>query len=167
MLGHHRHASVSLAGRWWPAYCGILILSKQKQNKTITLSNLDPLWQNVLDSRKARWDLGTYHKCATPPPPPPPRTYPLEIEVKHHPYTYGSALVHRQCDNFQTLVCWFISFVKCILPGISLLKLSDIWSGMNSFEKSFFVLYINDISINKCLVFTSFLIQSAFVGVYV
>ena len=32
MLGHHRPASetpccVSLAGRWWPAYCGIWILS--------------------------------------------------------------------------------------------------------------------------------------------
>ena len=32
MLGHHLHASetpcgVSLAGRWWPAYCGIWILS--------------------------------------------------------------------------------------------------------------------------------------------
>ena len=53
-LGHHRSASEtpfklrSLAGRIWPAFSAIWILSPLIKKK---LSELDPHWQNFLDPR--------------------------------------------------------------------------------------------------------------------
>ena len=52
MLGHHRPASetpcgVSLAGRWWPAYCGIWILS----SPLINLKKSCQSWTPPLDPR--------------------------------------------------------------------------------------------------------------------
>ena len=47
-----RHLNgVSLAGRWWPAFSGILssLFSSTKEKKKEKTVNLDPLWQKFLD----------------------------------------------------------------------------------------------------------------------
>ena len=74
MLGHHQPASetpcgVSLAGRWWPAYCGIWILSSP-------LINLKKSCQS--------W---------TPPPPLDPR---MNADKKSLETVFSTAIVWRQ-----------------------------------------------------------------------
>ena len=56
MLGHHRPASetpfngVSLAGRWWPAFSGIWILSSSKNKKKKQVVKVEPPLTNVSGS---------------------------------------------------------------------------------------------------------------------
>ena len=50
LKGNELLNGVSLAGRCWPAFSGIWILSPLKEY-AVSVAELDPIWQNFLDPR--------------------------------------------------------------------------------------------------------------------